>query len=169
MSTIASPPAQDSLIELDERLPWLKNPLIMAKGWLQWLQDAVLKRVQASPEILLGDYQLLGQGASIVAAGLPLPALGAGTYEVTSYMRVTTADGVSSSVALAIGWTENGLALSAVLGTIASDSVIDPRPNMLARITIDANSPIIYATAYASNTPGKMKYRLGFTVKAITG
>lgn len=167
MSTIASPPAQDSLIQTDPSVRERRNPFYIGANWLRWLQDSLIKRIQAAPEVLLANYQLLNQNTSILAAALPLGILGAGTYEVWAYVRPTTADGVGSTIAVALGWTENALALSKVVAQVTSDSVLDAAVGAV-RVTIDANSALTYATAYTSVTPGKMKYKLQFTVKAIS-
>jgi hypothetical protein len=168
MSLIASPPAQDSLIETEEEKPTRRDPFYIAKGWLQWLQDAVIARIQAAPEILIHNYQLTNQNASLGSTPIPIGNLPAGVYEVECYVRPTTADGVSSSIAVALGWTENALALSRVVATVAGapDSVL-VTANGRIRVLIDAFSPLTYATVYASNTPGQMRYKLQITVKSI--
>lgn len=168
MTLIASPPTQDSLIQIDEQDPARKEPFIMAKSWVIWFLESLIPRLQQSGQTVFapGDAggTLKGQNASIPATPLPFGNLPAGNYRITWYARVTTVDGVSSSLTVAIGWVEDGTAITLPSSPLNWDTVSPPMVGSMM-IPKDANSPITYATTYASNTPGQMKYKLAFLVE----
>ena len=78
----------------------------------------------------------------------------AGLYRVTAYREVTTTDPVSSSLALVIGWTHNGKALTRTLAafTGAPQTTNDTATDVTV-IEIDPGTSISYTLTYASNTP----------------
>ena len=166
MTLIASPPTQTSLIELDEKR---KEPFYIAKAWLLWLQDALVARVQQTLQLLTTVAQgvTIGVNAAIGATAIPLPSLSGGTLRVAWYARITTRDPVSSSLTVTIAWIEGGVALTlsgaAMVGnltTTVQSGTID--------IAIDPGTAITYATAYASNTPGTMRYSLRVSVTRVS-
>ena len=89
-----------------------------------------------------------------------------GNYEVGYYIRKTVADGVSSSLTVTIGWTENGQALTRVFTALATDAVTANQSAVIP-ILADASSNITIAIAYASNTPNTMAYRYRAVLKQL--
>lgn len=87
-----------------------------------------------------------------------------GVYEVGYYIRKTVADGVSSSLTVTIGWTENGTALTRVFAALTTDSNVANQSDVVP-IVADASTNITIAIAYASNTPATMTYRYRAVVK----
>lgn len=164
MSTLPGPPIQDSIIELDENDPKRRDPFYVAKTWLLWLMDTLLDAVQAAPQVLK-TLPLSGQSAAIGATAIALGSLSAGTYRVSYYARITTPDGVASSLTVTLGWTES-VALTLSGAAMTGDTVTTVQTGV-ATIVIDAASAITYATAYSSNTPAKMKYRLTVLVEKV--
>lgn len=165
MPTLAGPPYQDSIIETDETNPKRRDPFYVAKAWLLWLTDTVLKTLQQAPQILK-TVALSAQSAAIGATAIPLGSLTAGTYRVSYYARITTPDGVASSLTVTLGFTETANSLSFVGSAMTGDTVTTVQTGT-ATIVIDAASAITYATAYSSNTPAKMKYRLQVVVERL--
>jgi hypothetical protein len=167
MTVIASPPTQDSVIELDPRDPERRTPFTMARVWIVWLLQSLIPRISASPEVLQSNKEYANQNTSIGTTSIPTGILSAGAYRVEYTLRVTVADGVSSSVQLAIGWTDSaGVALTQNAAPLAADNVTVVQTGGL-RVAIAGNSTITFNTTYASNTPGKMRYRLQFSVTRI--
>ena len=89
-----------------------------------------------------------------------------GNYEVGYYIRKTVADGVSSSLTVTIGWTENGQALTRVFAALATDAVTANQSDVI-QILVDAATNITIAVAYASNTPNAMAWRYRAVVKQL--
>lgn len=170
MSIIAPPPSNDSLVETDSTIPSRKDPFYIAKAWLIWLLESLLPRIQQTAQVLMTPESdggtLTDQHASIAAAVLPTGPLGAGTYRITYEARVTTIDGVASSLTVSLGWTEDGIALQLSGTPMVADSVSAPQSGSIT-VTIDDNTSLTYSTTYASTTPNKMRYKIGFTVEQI--
>jgi len=162
---IASPPSNDSLIELDETRRDRQSPFFIARSWLLWLQDAVISRVQSAPDLRTAII-LTGQTAAIGATPLPLASVTAGRYRIAFYTRVTTPDGVSSSLTITLGWTDGGIACTQSGAAMTGNAVTTTQSGSIM-IQSDANAPITYSVAYASNTPNQMAYRLSVVVEAL--
>lgn len=166
-SAIANAPTSDSLIELDSRDPERRNPFYMAKAWIIWITQSLIPRVESSTEVLLVNKEYTDQHVSLPTTILPTGSLPAGVYLVSYTLRVTTADGVSSSVQVSLGWTDNGgPALTLNAAALAADSVTLPQTGQI-RPTIGPNTSLTFTTVYASNTPNKMRYKLQFSVVRV--
>src|SRR5712671_7372194 len=98
MTAIAAPPEGDSLIELDQRDPERRRPFYMAKTWIIWILQSLMTRIGASPEVLIVDKEYTDQHTSLGTTSLPTGPLSSGAYRLEYTARVTTADGVASSV-----------------------------------------------------------------------
>jgi hypothetical protein len=159
MSTLPGPPIRDSIVELDENNALRRDPYYLAKAWLNWVQQGVIEILQQAP-LVKAVVALTNQHASIGATPLALGTkLAAGLYRVAYVARVTTVDGVSSSLTVTLGWTSGGQALTLVGAAMTGDALTTVQTGS-ATVEVDANSSITYATTYASNTPDKMRYSL---------
>lgn len=92
----------------------------------------------------------------------------AGLYRVSVYREVTTADPVSSSLAVAIGWTHNGKALTRTLAAFAGapQTINDTQGDTLV-IKIDPGTTISYTLTYASNTPGLARFSAALVAELL--
>lgn len=81
----------------------------------------------------------------------------AGVFRVSWYLRKTVADGVASSLTMTIGWTDKAAALAQSGAALVVDANV-AQQNGSVLVRADANSSLTYAVAYASNTPGAMKF-----------
>lgn len=151
-------------------LPWIA-PVTTQQGsyinpdWGRWFD--ILRTSVGNAAVTLGDpVALTNQGASISTTAIPLLALANGYYKVNWYARVTTADAVSSSLAVTIGWTESSVSLTKAFTALTGNttSTVDGQSVV---VLIDQNSALTYATTYASNTPGAMRYRLSVIVESV--
>ena len=83
-----------------------------------------------------------------------------GIYAVYAYREVLVADPVSSSLALSIGWTHNGKALTRTLSAFSgSPQTVNDTVSDVTVIETDPNTPISYTLTYASNTPGVARFQ----------
>ncbi len=137
----------------------------LSKEFGNWLQTSVVASVAATAQFFT-PVNLINQSATIATTPIPLPALAAGAYRIQYYVRKTTADGVSSSLTVTFSWTEGGQALSLSGAALTTDAVTAVQTG-ISPILIDASTPISYAVAYASNTPGQMKFRLYLLLETL--
>lgn len=168
MPQLPAPPLQDSVVELEPEKPSRRDPFFMAKPWIVWIQNALVPRLQQAAQLLtaLALGTTVPLSGSIGATPLPLGVLAGGRYRVSTYARIVTPDGVSSSLTVSIRWTEGGVALVVSGAAMVGDSITTVQSETYL-LTIDAVSAISYSTVYASNTPNQMKYRLSILVEAV--
>ncbi|HEV8262936.1 MAG TPA: hypothetical protein VGQ19_19545 [Burkholderiales bacterium] len=139
-----------------------KDGSISAFFRLRWqeLIDSFLRTPTAS-----AVSKLSPQSASIATTAAFTTRV-AGYYRVSYYMRKTQADGVSSSLTFTWGWTETGVALPESAAALTTDTT-SAQQSGSKTVYADAASDLTYAVAYASNTPGQMKYRLEVRVEQL--
>lgn len=156
MSIIVAPPTRVPPLD------GLPNPF--AREWRNYL--LILQNIgQASPQILQ-EVSLVAQTTAIATTPLALPGITSGFYRVSVYYIVTIAGAVSSSLQVTIGWTDAGGPRSRVM-TALVNGVVGVNDSLEFPIHTDDNSPITYATAYASNAANQMTYNLGVIVEAL--
>lgn len=124
------------------------------------------QRLQNAPYLAGAPVSLAAQNASISATPLVSAVLPAGLYRVSWYARITTVAGVSSSLAVTIGWTEGAVSLALSGAALTGNTTTTVQSGMVL-LNIDNNTPITYATTYASNAAGVMKYELVMTVERV--
>lgn len=132
--------------------------------WFRWFY-AIWSRIRSNVQQVGTAIHKTAQNAAIVTA-TAYTVTQTGDYRVSWYARVTTADGVSSSVAVTIGWREGGSTCSKTFAALTGDSITTADGNQLL-VRADGGTVITYATSYASNTPSKMQYELDVTVELV--
>lgn len=158
--TLPPPPLRTPLVILDPKEGVVGSMTRQFYNWFLGYND----RVNTGAYVVTAP-SLTAQAASIGTTAL-VPTAASGQYRVSWYLRVTTAATTSSSIAITIGSTESSIALTqdgaAVTGNLTtsmqSGSVI---------VSVDAGTPITYATTYASVGGTAMQYRLTVLVEAI--
>lgn len=108
---------------------------------------------------------LVNQSGNIGTTPATDATLTAGLYRVTYYARIMVADGVSSSLTVTITWDDGGVTCSHQFAAITGDTTSTTGSESYM-VLIDA-PPITFTTAYASNTPGAMQYKLSISVEAV--
>src|SRR3990167_54347 len=116
-----------------------------------------------SPTLALVDSGVLDAALATTTAQT---VIGAGMYRIGLYLQKITADGVSSSLTLTVGWTSRGAALTKTFSALTTDSV-GAKDSSIWEMYVGANSDITYAVAYASNTAGLMTYRVNGVVEYL--
>lgn len=131
----------------------VKESRLSADVFTKWNEQSLLQRVDRTAYRVASSVRLPDVAAS--DSGTIVPDAVAGSYRITAYREVIAADPVSSSLAIVVGFTHNGKALTRTLSAFAgapqtvSDNVGDQQP-----IEVDAGTPVSYTLTYASNTPG---------------
>lgn len=83
----------------------------------------------------------------------------AGTYRISVTREVVVADPVSSALAVAIGWTHNGKALTRTLLAFAgAPQTVNDTAGDVTVVDIDPGTTISYTLTYASNTPALARF-----------
>lgn len=158
MSTRPAAPLRDPLVDP-------KTGMVTGIRWPTYLRD-MRTDLDAAPTALIPPVQLTNQGAAISTTAFPTESLAAGIYRVTVYQRITTAAGVSSSLQTTISWTDGAIACS-VSGAALTGNTTATIGSFTALMHIDGATPISYTTAYASDLPGVMRYRLDLVLELI--
>lgn len=136
--------------------------------WLRWFTGLATSITNAATQVSGGKVSLSDQHASISTTAIPTTTLAAGLYRVNVYQRITTADGVSSSLQTTISWTDGGVSCQRALTALTGDTTATVGTDPPVFIHVDGSTPISYATVYASNTANKMRYALRLQVEVVS-
>lgn len=152
--------------------PTFEDPFVEENGRLSseafnWFMTVLLPRIGQTANIY-GTSPPFDEetNAAIAPTALPLGSLSAGLYRVMTFVRVTQADGVSSSVTPVLGFISDGVTCTMAGDALTSD-VIDEPISQAFLVNVDQPGPIGISTVYVSNTPNAMSYRLIVTVERV--
>lgn len=168
MPILSDPPVTTPIAGSDGllSLPWEEWIVSPGQGNALGLREAVQQSVY---QPVNSTETLTGQNAAIAATSFPLGVFPGGAVRVSWYLRVTTADGVASSVTVNFGFTEKdtnqGITASGAAWTVDSVSSIQSGTALLLTA---AGSPITFSTNYSSTTAGKMHYTLMLTIELMS-
>ena len=104
--------------------------------------------------------------SAALATTIAQTVIAAGNYRIGVYLQKITADGVSSSLTLTVGWTSRGVPLTKAFSALTTDTV-GANDSSIWEMYVDGSSDITYEIAYASNTPGTMTYRANGAVERL--
>lgn len=141
------------------------NVWTISRDWFIWLSQELVSRVQKCSQVIKVPSALTGQSAAIGTTTL-LTVATATIYRASGYLAITTADGVSSSVALTFRWTDGGVAKTKTFTALTGDTTATA-DGFTHFIHADAGTAVSYSTSYASNTPAKMRYRLDLALEQL--
>ncbi|MEK9723024.1 MAG: hypothetical protein VW405_06005 [Rhodospirillaceae bacterium] len=136
----------------------------LSDTWQFWV-ERVVASLHAVPSVLR-LVALEEQNASISATDLPDMILEAGVYRLSYYARITTAAGVSSSLTVTFAWTDGGVAQTYSGAAINGNTTTSYQSGSII-IRTDAGEDVTYATTYASNAAGAMKYSLDVFIEKV--
>lgn len=159
---LAPPPLQTPIVETDRRPGSVLGA--MTRVFADWLTQNVLTRLNGA-SLVVTSVALTAQAASIGVTAL-VPVAAAGRYRVSVHARVTTVDGVTSSVIPRLSYTNGGQACTQSGAALTSDALALPA-SWTFLLVVDASTAISYSTTYASNTPGQMKHSLDLICESI--
>src|SRR3990167_1844420 len=163
----ASPPSQEVIaVPSDPKHPLAKRlpRFLMGFDWLQYFSDQAAT-IDEKPS-RKAKVNPTGQGAAITTTPIPLGSIPPGIWRISYVIRITAAAGVSSSVTPTFSWTDGGLAQSASGAAITGNTTTTVQFGTLI-IRVDDSTPISYATAYASDGAGIMRYSLDIVCEAL--
>lgn len=136
----------------------------LAPRWYIFFRG-LTQTVDQGPTRVGNPVELASQDTSIGVTPITSETLSAGLYRVTYYLRVTTADGTSSSIQLSLAWDDTGVSCTHAFTALTNDTVTLPASESF---TLNLTQPpLTYSTTYASNTPAKMKYALSIVLESM--
>ena len=136
--------------------PKLPLPFINPR-WQRHFSDQVTE-IQKKPTRQASVLRS-AQGAAIATTALPIGSVRIGLWHVSYYVQIVTVAGVSSSVTVTFAWTYKGAAITNTFTAVTGNTLTSWGSAVLP-IRVDADTPISYSTAYASNPAGAMRYDL---------
>lgn len=153
--------------------PVFEDPFVEKNGRLSseafnWFTITLLPRVGQTPNVFgrTPPLELTGQNAALALTALPLGSLSSGLFRVTTYLRVTTADGVSSSVQPVLTFIDSGVTCTMTGTALTTDTITTPLSQTFL-VAVDQPGPISISTNYVSNTPNAMAYTLVVIVERV--
>lgn len=156
MSTTTRWPEREPLVESDRRINW---------RWLKSL-SSLRQTVDEAPQRQMTPVELTGQSAAIGLTPLPAGTITSGYYRLSTFLRVTTAAGVSSAVQVTIFFTSGGVACSYTLSNLNTNTTTTPVSDTRL-IKADGGTPISYSVTYASNPAAAMVYELTVCLEKV--
>lgn len=122
---------------------------ILEVGVRQWL-NTIRDGVSLSAEVV-GSFAVTAQTATYVAALTPntAPNKAAGVYRVSVQAHVSVAASVSSSLSIAVAWTDGGASVSKASSGI-SGNVLTENDGLIWLVRADAGTPITVTVTYGS-------------------
>jgi hypothetical protein len=145
----------------------------LQEGIKSWVTDAWAQSFDTqAAQLASSPTQVNRIAQSSLSAAVPTTDLAGvtvvgGLYEVRTYQQIRTADGVSSSLQVTLGWTYLGVAQTETFAALTGDTTTTHLTGPTKTFRSDAGTPITYAVAYASNTPAKMKYALDLILNLV--
>lgn len=143
-----------------------KDPLegLVTQSWIEALTN-LSANVDDAP-VRQSSVTLTTQGGSIGATDLTAGGLAGGLFRITYYARITRAATTSSSLTITFSWTETSVSPSYSGAAITGNTTTTIQSGSIM-IRSDANSPITYATTYASVGATTMQYRLDIVLESV--
>ncbi len=133
-----------------------------------WIVISLLPRIAQTANVYgtSPPYAVAGLNDAVAATPLPLGSLSTGLYRVMTYLRITSPDGVSSSVTPQLSFIDDGVTCTMTGVALTSDD-IDKPVSQAFLVAVDQPGPISFATLYASNTPNAAAYKAVVTVERL--
>lgn len=132
--------------------------------WIRHFQT--LNQIVGNASERITTVSLATQGASIASTAFSLAALSAGRYRVSYFATITRAATTSSSLTVAVGFTNDAISKS-FSGTAVTGNTTSTVQSNTWLLNVDATTPITYSTTYASVGATSMQYALEFVVEKV--
>lgn len=154
-----------TLEDITTYLRSLESQGYITDPWSQSL-DQLSQQVSSTPT-RVNSVSAENQQATIVATDLASTSLAEGLYEIRPYARIVQAATTSSSLTLAIGWTENGVLQSKSFAALTGNTTTTVLTDPLITVHSDEGTPITYTWTYASVGGVPMKYRFDLVLARV--
>jgi hypothetical protein len=121
--------------------------------------------VDSSPSRLVRT-QLAAQSASVGSTSLSTGALAAGLYRVSYFARIATPASSSSSLIVSVGATDAGVPYT-LSGAAMTGNTTDTAQGGVFLLRVDASTPLVFSTTYASSGGTAMNYDLDVVAEQV--
>ncbi len=155
----------DTLGEVVAYLRTLDSQGFITQIWLRFLSQ--LQQTIGASTVRVNSVPLSGQTASIGATDFSGGGISGGLYLVQAYARITQASGATSSLIVALGWTDGAVVQSEAWPTLTGNTVTTLFTGAAKTIRVDTNSPITYTVTYASTGAPVMQYSLDLVLSRV--
>jgi hypothetical protein len=149
--------------------PPLQDPVLGSNGMLAASWREYFSRLPATLDAIpsrINVVNLTTQGASLSATDFSGGGLLAGLYRATWYARITRPGSVSSSLTVALAWTDGGVACSTAGAALTGNTTATTQSGT-ATFRIDASTAVTYATTYASSGGTSMQHSLDLVLEKL--
>lgn len=149
----------------DSTLPNQPPEVQVSDAWGKFFRDQRQYLAQIPVSVTPQAVLALDQNDAIGTTTIITPAQ-AGLYGFEYYVAIITADGVSSSAQVVLGWTDQGSTKSHTFTAVTGNTTVTTGSERYL-FQADAAAPITYSVTYASNTANAMHYNLYLVVQSV--
>jgi len=149
-------PFKSWLVDLKTRL--------VERDWRKWFEEIALALGAAAAR--LGSVSLTAQAATVSATDFQTVSLTEGLCRVTYAARITRAATVSSSLTVALGWTDGGVSCSQS-GVAMTGNTTSTTQSGLVAMHVDAATPVTYTLTYASAGATTMQFSFHAALESV--
>lgn len=149
--------------------PWVDEEGRLSTEATNWVLINLLPAIALSTAVSnTGNPPLdyTNQNASISPTPIPVGSISSGIYRVSVLLRVTTVDGVSSSVTPFVQYPNDGITCTDTGAALTANNTAQPKGYTFV-VETDAPGPVSFGTTYVSNTPGAMKYKAVVAIERV--
>jgi hypothetical protein len=114
----------------------------------------------------IGLVEVATQAASITATDFSGTNLVGGLYRISYTAQITRAAGTSSSLTVTFQWTRGGVTQTFQRAAVTGNT-IQTHDEFVFLVRADANSPVTYATTYATVGAPTMQYALDVVLEQV--
>lgn len=163
------PPDRDNVIEVDrDGKPLLdangKPRWIMGRIWINYIRT-LISLLNVAPGVVAQAFAYT-QSAAVPSTPIPGPALTAGFYRVSYFLRCVQAAGVSSAFQVTFSFLQGAVPLTKV-GTNVNGNTTASFDQGTFFFKIDSPGPLSYAVSYASVGAPVAQFNVDVIVEAI--
>ena len=154
-----------ALSEVPFRVPVIDGEeSLLARFWIRYFQSVVsVVNLSARKRALVSKT---AQAASISSTAISTGVLDPGVYRVSYAARITRAAGTSSSLTVAIGWTD-GSVTQTESGSAMTGNTTATQQNQALLVQVDEATGVTYTTTYATSGAPTMQYSVYVLVEQI--
>jgi len=156
MSQSAEFPSRETFLDENGRVA--PRPLV-------WFRD-LRSDVNLGSSVVAGSaVSLQNKSAAVATTPFPTAALSSGQYRISAFTQIITAASINSSVIVTFSFTKNTVACTVTTPALTTNDSTRPG-SFVGLITIDAATPVSYATTYVSNAAG-MTYDVDLLLEKV--
>lgn len=139
---------------------------VMTQNWADYMTLAIIQRLQQTTQIVASPAIAETLSAAYPLTQFTIQDQAAGKYRVTWTVRITTPATVSSSIAVVVSYTRNGVSCTQTSAAVTSNATNLPGSGTF-NLRNDGGSPISLSATYASSGVTAAVYELDGTCEFV--